>query len=224
MGIDEWANCPSSCRLAASAQCRSSSTTSSGVSSDAAARNRTTASMTMKRSASDSAAGVGVLSQATGEVGNEAGEGEAIALGESAEHLVPETLHEGGEGLHPRLVGDGQVLVAAAVEDGGAAVVHRSRRLSHERRLAHPRLTGDEDDTEVVLSGASLVEVFERLQLVGPAEEREEALGRGGDEPGGKGSWVPSTTASASGAQRTSTTSIGSGKPFRSTSPNATNS
>ena len=39
----------------------------------------------------------------------------------------------------------------------------------------------------MVLGGASLVEVFERLQLVGPAEEGEEALGRGGDEPGGKG-------------------------------------
>jgi hypothetical protein len=66
-------------------------------------------------------------------------------------------------------------------------MVHRSRRLGHERGLAHPRLARDEDHTEAVLSGAALVEVPERRQLVGPAEEGEEALGRSGNQPGGEG-------------------------------------
>jgi hypothetical protein len=62
MGTDEWARCPKSCRLAASAQWRSSSTTRSGISIEAAVKKRTTDSMTMKRSASDSDAGDGACS------------------------------------------------------------------------------------------------------------------------------------------------------------------
>ena len=48
--------------------------------------------------------------------------------------------------LHPRLVGDGEVVVAAAEEHGGTAPVDEAGELGRQPRLARSGLTPDEDD------------------------------------------------------------------------------
>ena len=72
--------------------------------------------------------------------------------------------------LHPGLVRDGQVVVAAAEDHGGAGSVHEAAELRHQPRLAGTRLTTDEDDPPAC-SGEP-PRLLEHCQWRGATDER----------------------------------------------------
>jgi hypothetical protein len=88
---------------------------------------------------------------------------------------------EVAEGLHEGLVGDAEVLVAAAGQHGGPFVVHTGGELGGQARLPDPGLTGHESHPQFPRRRL-LPQLAEPVELAVSADEDPPDVGQEGRE------------------------------------------
>jgi hypothetical protein len=118
-----------------------------------------------------------------GELGQEAGQLAGVAAETGPQVVRGHVLAEVGEGLDEGLVGDPQVLLAAAVEDGAAGFVDSAGEFGGQPGLADACLPAHEQ-AAATASGRLLPRPGEQLELGRPAGEAE---GTAGTEQVGEG-------------------------------------
>ena len=173
IGSAERTRCFSSSSSGAPAQWRSSSTSTSGLSCDAAARRPVTASKRRNRSVSASATcGAGQIGNALRELGHETGELPVMRADVGREHGVGGVRDVVPQRLDERPVRQPDVLVAPAKEHRAALGMRRARRLGREPRLPDPRLAGEQHHLARAVFRLRPRE-RERFLLAAPAEHRK---------------------------------------------------
>ena len=86
-------------------------------------------------------------------------------------HRLGDSLHQLGQGFHPGLVGDAEILVTAAIDDDGALLVGVRSKASRQGGLADPRLTGQKHRAEPTIGDHRLPGVNQPFGLGASTDE-----------------------------------------------------
>ena len=155
-----------------SAQCRSSSRSTTGHDRDAFASKRARGLEEAKALALRVVAGrLGEVRDSPSKLGNEAGELAPVRADLVPKHLRRRRRDVPTERLDERLVGDQHLLLTAAEENGGALLTSGAAELARQPRLADARIAGD--DREPTRSTPSVGPLVPKpANRVLPADER----------------------------------------------------